>query len=460
MASPNFDRVAVVFFLAVALLGGSLALAEQGLRLGRFNIDATPPLGSPLAYNRMTKEGGKLSCRGIVLLPRDQQAIVLAAIDWIGVGNDGYSEFRKALAKGAGTVPERVAFHSLHQHDAPRCDFSADAILAENGLAGEMFDVKFARQLLQQLEKAVEQATGTAVPINHLGFGEGEIEMVASNRRILGDDGRVKYTRYTATKDPTIRAFPAGTIDPMCKLIAFFNGEKPVAALTYYATHPQSYYRTGETSPDFPGIARNLRDESIPEVLHIHFNGAGGNIGAGKWNDGAKENRIVLARRVEAGMSQAWEASLKNRQVIDAADIRWTTEPVALPVSELIGVDQLLLNVADEQQGRTTRIRSSVHLAWLRRCEEGHRIDTSCLTLGKVRIIHMPGELFVEYQLAAQKLRPDLFVAMAAYGDYAPGYIGTAVAYGQGGYETNILSSRVSPRAESVLLKAIHKLLE
>ena len=48
----------------------------------------------------------------------------------------------------------------------------------------------------------------------------------------------------------------------------------------------------------------------------------------------------------------------------------------------------------------------------------------------------MPGELFVEYQLFAQRLRPDLFVAMAAYGDYSPGYIGTRIAYTQGGYET------------------------
>ena len=74
----------------------------------------------------------------------------------------------------------------------------------------------------------------------------------------------------------------------------------------------------------------------------------------------------------------------------------------------------------------------------------------------------MPGELFVEYQLAAQQLRPDSFVCVAAYGDYGPGYIGTAVAYNQGGYETGLESraSRVGPRAEAVLTKALHELLE
>ena len=72
----------------------------------------------------------------------------------------------------------------------------------------------------------------------------------------------------------------------------------------------------------------------------------------------------------------------------------------------------------------------------------------------------MPGELLVEYQLNAQKLRPNLFVAMAAYGEYAPGYIGTKLAYEQGGYETSPGASRVAPEVESVLMHAMHRLLE
>lgn len=74
-------------------------------------------------------------------------------------------------------------------------------------------------------------------------------------------------------------------------------------------------------------------------------------------------------------------------------------------------------------------------------------------------MLHLPGELFVEYQLAAQKMRPDLFVAMAAYGDYAPGYIGTEIAYGQGGYETSERASRVAPEVEGVLMQAMRELL-
>ena len=62
---------------------------------------------------------------------------------------------------------------------------------------------------------------------------------------------------------------------------------------------------------------------------HIHFDGAGGNIGAGKCNDGSPENRQVLADRVAAGMARAWEATEKTP--IAAADLGWEAVAVALP---------------------------------------------------------------------------------------------------------------------------------
>ncbi len=86
-------------------------------------------------------------------------------------------------------------------------------------------------------------------------------------------------------------------------------------------------------------------------------------------------------------------------------------------------------------------------------------MELTCLRLGRARVLHMAGELFVEYQLAAKQMRPDLFVAMAAYGDYGPGYIGTAKAYEQGGYETGPSASHVAPGVEAVLMDGLRELL-
>jgi hypothetical protein len=304
---------------------------------------------------------------------------------------------------------------------------------------------------------AVREAVSGARTVSHLGLGEAEVEKVASNRRVLGPDGKVQFVRWTATKDQKVRDAPVGTIDPMLKMISFWDGDTPVVALTYYATHPQSYYRTGKANPDFPGIARDLRQKESG-VPHVHFDGAGGNIGAGKWNDGSPENRAVLAGRVASGMVRAWEATKKSP--ITADDLGWETVPVALPPAPHLDEAKLLAVLEDKSAPSRRREAAADDLVWLRRCKAGDTIDVSCLRLGRARVLHLPGELFVEYQLAAQKLRPDLFVAMAAYGDYAPGYIGTEVAYAQGGYETQPSSSAVAPGVERVLMDAIKRLLQ
>jgi hypothetical protein len=436
--------------------GPSIPLTAN-LRIATFDVDATPPVGSRMAYDPVTNHWDLgLRARGIVLLGAGQP-IVLCAVDWIGIANEGHDAFREALARAAGTSPRRVAVHVLHQHDAPECDFSAERILKEAGLELRQYDGRFQREVISSLETAVRESLPRAQPVTQLGLGEARVEKVASNRRILGPDGKVRDTRWTATVDPKIRAEPEGVIDPNVSLVSFWNGERPVAVLSYYATHPQSYYRTGIPNPDFPGIARFFRQLAVPAALHVHFNGAGGNIGAGKYNDGAPANRVVLAERLADGMRRAWENT--KRQPIAAGEVSWSAEPVALPPAKYLAMEKLEAQLQTRDPAFATQ-DGAAKLAWLRRCQAGHKIDITCLSLGRARILHLPGETFVEYQLAAKAARPDWFVAVAGYGDYAPGYIGTAIAYDQGGYETSPPASNVAPEVEGVLMGAIRKLLQ
>jgi hypothetical protein len=227
--------------------------------------------------------------------------------------------------------------------------------------------------------------------------------------------------------------------------------------MTYYATHPQSYYGKGGVSCDFPGLARGLRERNVTGPKHIHFNGAGGNVTAGKYNDGAPENRMILADRLAQGMKEAYESIKK--EPIDASKVSWRFTTAALPVSKLYNTKDLKVKVADETVKEKDRLSAARGYVWARRCEAGETIDMQCLQAGSAYVLHMPGELFIEYQLAAQKMRPASSVMMAAYGDYGMGYIGTAIGYTQGGYETGP-ASRVAPEVEDVLMKAMRALLK
>jgi hypothetical protein len=443
------------FFLMVFLVTGGAAAGD--LKVAVFDCDATPAVGSALAYDPM-KEAGVLTlrCRGLVLTGAGDP-VVLCSVDWLGIANAGHDAFRAALAEAAGTTPERVAVHAGHQHDAPVCDFSSAQLLAARRLAPPVFAEAVTRPAIERAVAAVKAGLTAARPVSHVGYGEARVYQVASNRRILDETGKVRAVRYTACADPALRAEPEGVIDPIASVVSLWDGDVPVVALTYYATHPQSFYRTGVANPDFPGIARFLRDQAVPGLLHVHFNGAGGNIGAGKYNDGSPVNRHFLAARLASGLEAAWVATHKSPLV--AADVGWDVEKVALPPAAHL--DEAALQAALEAPGAVDAVLGqAMQLAWLQRCRAGHQIDLPVLHVGPVSIVHLPGELFVEYQLAAKAMRPDRRVVMAAYGDYGPGYIGTARSYAEGGYETEPRASFVDPSVENVLTEAMKRLLD
>jgi hypothetical protein len=406
----------ILIFFQFLTANSSGAEPSKGLSLSTFEVDATPPLGYEMPYGTVVKTWDMgLRAKGIVLMGAGKP-IVLVAVDWIGIGNEGQDAFKKALADAAGTIPQRVAVHCLHQHDAPQGNVQNE----------------FVTEVRNRLAAAVKLSLGQSQPVTHLGTGTAPVCKVASNRSILGNDGKVFYSRFTATPDSAMRAEPEGLIDPMISLISFWNNDIPLAVLTFYATHPQSYYRMGVPNPDYPGLARFMRQLAVPDALHIHFTGAGGNVGAGKYNDGSHENRGILAERLADGMKRAWDSSKKTP--LPASSVNWTFEPVSLPCDTSKKCDFVTRYVA------------------------GNKIDIGCLALENTRVLFMPGELFVEYQLAAKAMRPDLFVTMAAYGDTGAGYIPTADAFNRGGYEVSV--SRMLPEVEKVLMTAMNKLLK
>ena len=169
--------------------------------------------------------------------------------------------------------------------------------------------------------------------------------------------------------------------------------------------------------------------------------------------------RAVLTERVAAGMKAAWES--RRPLVVSAADVEWRVHPVLLSPGSHLNTHKAAAVLADPKASSTDRFNAAGQIAFLNRSKKaGYPAELSCLKLGSVYLLHMPGELFVEYQLAAQKLRPQETVCMAAYGDYSPFYIGTDIAYSEGGYETDPRSTHVGTGVEGILMKGIRESLK
>lgn len=430
---------------------GVIAAETDTIGIALFDVDATPPVGSELTYQVMENSGElSLRARGIVLLG-DGEPIVLCSIDWIGIANGSQDAFKEALAEAAGTIPNRVVVHTGHQHDAPISDFTSEQILIDNNLPPGNFDGTFDREVIARLQAAIRQSLLKVKRVTHVGLGSAEVFQVASNRRVYKKDGKIVTMRGSSCRDANLRNMEEGLIDPEVSIVSFWDGDTPVAALNFYACHPQSYYLTAIANPDFPGIARYMRQLALPDALQVYFNGAGGNIAAGKYNDGSHLTRLHLAERLADGKERAWQDT--KRYDVRSKDLGWYTEYLFLPYNDNV--------VEIEQEMLTANSRFLANnmgrLGWYKRRLAGKGIETTCLRVGDARVLFMPGELFVEYQLAAKAMAPDHFVAMAAYGDYGPFYIGTKEAYDEGGYE--IQSSPVTAESEEVILQNIRTLL-
>ena len=420
-------------------------------QISTFESDVTPPVGHPLCagwYPPAASIRDPLSVLGVVLVPDDEPPIVLCALDWAELSNRDYLQWREELATAVDTSVDRVAIHCTHAHDTPWPDRDAQNILDEYGHPNVIMEGDWAERVRAQAAEVVSGSTKSFQPLTDISIGEAYVDRIASNRRVLGNDGKVRGVRWTATRDPELRSEPEGLIDPMLKSIGFWHGEKRIACLHYYAVHPTSMDGTGEVTPEFVGLARNRRIEEDPGVAHIYFTGCAGNITAGKYNDGIADNRELFTQRIHQAMLAAEAASTRRSLV----RMHWKVELVHLPPREDMNEPDLRATLGENKTNVKTKSKTAIMLAYLHR--QNVPIPITCLHINdEVGIMHLPGETFIEYQIQAQESRPDAFIAVAGYGDLGTGYITLERSFAEGGYEP--VDAFVSGKSEAIMRAAI-----
>lgn len=420
------------------------------IQLATFEIDVTPPLGHSLCagwYQTAIGIDDPLFASGVILINEDGP-VVLLSIDWSEMSNRSHLRWRQALAEAVGTTPDRVVVHCTHAHCTPWPDEYAQTLVEDQEGVLPIMDVAWCNAVVQRLTDAAREAMARLQPVTALGTGRAKVDQIASNRRIMGENGKVKAVRWTRTYDPAVRAEPEGLIDPWMKTISFWNGDAKLAVLHYYAVHPTSYEDENVTS-EFTGIARARRQAEDNGVPHLYFTECAGNITAGKYNDGNRANRELFTERIHQGMVE----SESNSEKVPVDNFQWRTAPLSLPPREDMNEPDLLAKLHDSELPSGSRSRAALMLAYLERAELP--ITVAALHFGDaVSVLHLPAEAFIEYQLFAQQQRPGSFVTVPAYGDCGPGYICMENSAEEGGYEPNdaFCASRSEPLLKSAIV--------
>jgi hypothetical protein len=413
-------KLCLLAFVSTVFLAPSLIAAE--FAVATFTVDVTVPLDHGMMGGSWKSKSvaDPLYAKGVVIVG-GEKPVVFVSVDWCEIRNDAYDRWRDEIAAAADTTRERVLVSSIHQHEAPVADLAAQRMLEERKLVGSICDLEFHETAVRRVGKAIWVALQNPRKVTHLGMGQAKVKNVASNRRFELPDGGYSYSRGSASARNVIAAnAPDGTIDPWLKTLSFWNGDKPVAALHGYATHPMSYYRTGEISADFPGMARARLQQETPDCLQVYFSGASGNVTAGKYNNGSRTNRAVLADKLYEGMAAAWKAT--GRVPLEQVKFR-NTQVKLTPRDAPAFQTEAMLEVLESNTNHWKQCLAAMGLSWRKRSEEGRKIDVPVIDFGSAQLLLLPGEIYIEYQLAAQAMRPDSFVVVAGYGESAPGYI-------------------------------------
>jgi hypothetical protein len=460
----ELKKILIVVILMVSYSISCTVSEKDDFKLATFSSDATPPIGHMLLTGHcknVESIEAPLEVRGFVLLPPNEKPVVFCSVDWADIRNDAYIRWCNVLAEAAGTDPSRIMLCEVHQHDTPLADLEAQHILERFHSPYRMLDLDWHERVVQSVAAAIRKSLANPQTITHIGFGRGEVRKIASNRRYILPDGTPSYNRMSSCKDSIAQNAPEGDIDPFLRTLSFWNGGKAVCALSIYSTHPMSYYATGKADPDFPGLARTRRQADDTGIFQIYASGAAGNITAGKYNDGSHENRPVLADRLYQGMIEAWKNTIKQpltSVTFRAAAVRFEPRQSKSYTREDL---EKTLSIEGDAMKHTA---AALGLSWLERVEKdgGSAIiefPLVDLNNGQVNLLVLPAEIYIEYQLYAQKVNPASFVMTAGFGESAPGYIPIERAWSE--CDNNLDSwCWVAPGMEDRIKKALDGLLK
>ncbi len=438
------------------MIHGVASLTAAPLEVANFVCDVTPPIGHPLCggwIKPLVAIDDPLLAKGIVI--RDgKQRYVLCSVDWCLLQTGAFDQIRRAIATAAGIQENQVSVHTIHQHNAPIADVNAQKLLNQTKAAPLHLDLAFMNSVSGRIADAVRIACKTMQPVTHIGHGKAKVAQFASNRRVRLSDGKI-HVRYSSTTDPVLQSAAEGLIDPWLRTVSLYDHEKPLVRLHFYASHPQSYYGDGRATSDTVGLARE-RFESDEKIPQIYFTGCGGNITAGKYNDGTPRSRTELTDRIYKALQESTKSSSRTA----ASGLNWNTAKVkfvARSEPEWFA-EKVKLTLGNTNAPNQSRLIAALNLAWINRLKDNSAVDVACLDFGSVKILMLPGESFVEYQLYAQNICPNDFVAVAAYGEGGPGYICMDAAINEGGYEPTM--ARVGAPSEFRLKDGIASVLK
>jgi hypothetical protein len=393
------------------------------LRAAVVKVDITPQQSTWLSGYQARRSDGVLDniYHRVVALEAGGTGFYLISSDLCLFSPTLYDQVTRELQKETGVDPRHVLWTVTHTHAAPEVG-PPDMYKTLLGRSDHDWDREYTSTVTAALIEAVRTARSTLEPAR-IAFGSGE-SLASINRRARDVDGRI-----------SLGLNPEGPVDRRFNLIRLDRPNGSLIALVVnYAMH--GTVMSGQNlkiSGDGPGtVAAYLEEKLGAPVLYV--NGAAGDIAP----------IYSVYPNPQAGHLSQFRVLLGDRVLAALASVSGATANVSIAHGERFVDTPRKADLAwpDELAGYATPgDRSRV------------RLPVRFVRINDTLIWSAPVEMFCEIAMAIRDRSPFSHTFYFGYTNGWFGYLPTARAFDEGGYEPR--TSPFTPRVEQDLSDAV-----
>jgi hypothetical protein len=278
---------------------------------------------------------------------------------------------------------------------------------------------------LSKIAKAIAEASSRLVEAR-IGVGYG-FTLIGHNRLRVNADGSVSWFERNLTQIPT--APVDGTVSVL--RVDSAAGE-PLAILVNYACHPVVFGSENlQYSADYPAaMAKTVEQAFDNKPVCFFLQGAPGDINPYFAVTPLAENAIAVRDRLGQmlGREAVRVAKGIQAQIDDDPDLRFSDESLSV---------HMRWDARKWQEAMTAVFGPTASQTFPSRTGPIELPVTTILINRKIAMLTMPGEPFVEYQVAWRERCPVRDALLLGYTNAYDGYFPTIPAASRGGYGAN-----------------------
>jgi neutral ceramidase len=392
-----------------------------------------------------------------LVIEQGENKFVYIVCDLLNLSRPGVAYLREQIHEKTGIPAKNIMISCTHTHSGPIATFLPPAKKGENAINNRRKNLgtlnqKYTQELTHNLSELVAAAMTpqNITEIDHIEYSQGTIEGLNIDRRAesgkKGSHGPL--VTHTAETDTSLQ------------IVTFISKQNKIkAVLVNFACHAVVRdFTNREVTSDFPGVVvkaleKQLRDAQLAESgLQVYYiNGACGNLNpiimGGSWEEVDKFGKTIADKAYNL-------ISSPNQSTPDAiglTSIQCDSKMIGLPLRPLPKdevVTQLEQFRIDKTKIKDTNsVDYKVIEAFIQWGEETTQLIESgtvptetpmevyVLDFGGVRIVGLSGEIFSRIGKNIKSRLPG-HTLIAGYTNGSSGYIPTAEALIEGGYET------------------------